>query len=321
MISVRNVSKNFKDTEAVRGVSFEVPTGKTLVLLGTSGSGKTTTLKMINRLMETSSGEIFINGMNISSTPPELLRRKIGYISQNNGLFPHYTVAENLAIVPKLLKWDQVTILAKSKDLLERIRLPFEVFANKYPHQLSGGQQQRVAIARAMVTDPPLLLMDEPFGALDPITKLGIRKEFKDLTRSDRKTIVVVTHDILEAIELGDQICLMDNGEIIQSGTAQTLIFTPKNKFVKDFFGNQRLQLELTALTLGDIWEHLSDRPGLAAPHLQRSQTLWEAMELLSACQHETMVVGNESQRTFKEISLVSLNAAYLLFKRNARAL
>ena len=235
MILAENISKNFDGVEAVKNISFEVQEGQTMVFLGTSGCGKTTTLKMLNRLIEASSGQISINGKNIFDTKPEILRRQIGYVSQNNGLFPHFTVAENIAIVPKLLKWDSEQIKKKTDELLHQLKIAPETYSNKYPDELSGGQKQRVALARALVSDPPVLLMDEPFGALDPITRAGIRKEFIELPELKSKTIMLVTHDVQEAFELGDQICLMDKGVIVQTGRPEELIFKPKNEFVKNY--------------------------------------------------------------------------------------
>jgi osmoprotectant transport system ATP-binding protein len=177
MIVAKNISKDFNGIHAVNNISFEVKEGETMVFLGTSGCGKTTTLKMLNRLIEPSSGKITINGQDIFSSKPEILRRSIGYVSQNNGLFPHYTVAENIAIVPDLLGWDKARTRKRSEALLDQLKLPVNQYAGKYPDELSGGQKQRVALARALVADAPVLLMDEPFGALDPITRAGIRKE------------------------------------------------------------------------------------------------------------------------------------------------
>ncbi len=244
MIKVEQLTKVFNSVKAVDDISFEVKEGENLVLLGTSGCGKTTTLKMLNRLIEPTSGQIFINGKNIQQQPPEELRRGIGYVLQNNGLFPHYTVAENIAVVPQLLKWGKAKIDNRVNELMEKLHLPVG-YLNKYPHQLSGGQQQRVGLARALVADPPVLLMDEPFGALDNVTRSKIHEEFKSLDELKRKTIILVTHDVQEAFELGDRICLMDKGKIIQEGTPAELLFNPVNDFVKEFLKHQRLQLEL----------------------------------------------------------------------------
>jgi len=282
MIRVQNLSKQYGQTKAVDDISFEVAEGDNLILLGTSGCGKTTTLKMINRLIEPTSGKIWINGQDITTQQPELLRRNIGYVLQNNGLFPHYTVAENIAIVPRLLKWDNQKIHNRIQELLEKLHLPAD-FLNKYPAQLSGGQQQRVGLARALMADAPVLLMDEPFGALDNITRAKIQEEFKVLDELQRKTIVMVTHDVQEAFELGTRIAIMDKGRIVQIGTPAQLLFKPVNDFVKDFLQAQRLQLELKAITLHDVWYSLPSAQELpdAGTEVSLSENIWQAMQLL----------------------------------------
>ena len=317
MIIAENISKTFSGAPAVKNISFKVDEGKTMVLLGTSGCGKTTTLKMLNRLIEASSGKIFINGKDIFSEQPEILRRSIGYVSQNNGLFPHFTVLENIAIVPKLLKWDPSRTKKRTEELLSQLKLPFEEYANKYPDQLSGGQKQRVAIARALVSDAPVLLMDEPFGALDPITRAGVRKEFLQLPELSRKTIVLVTHDVQEAFELGNNICLMDKGEIVQTGSPQDLIFSPVNEFAKNFFSHQKLQLELSSLKLESIWDNLPEGDISSNIELNSNQTLWEAMEAISEKQGIPLSAIREEDQSVKQFSLAEIHAAFLQVKRN----
>jgi osmoprotectant transport system ATP-binding protein len=253
MITVEQLTKHFGGVKAVDGISFEVKEHENLVLLGTSGCGKTTTLKMINRLIEPTSGTITIDGKSILDQSPELLRRGIGYVLQNNGLFPHYTVAENIAIVPQLLKWDSKRIEKRIHELIDKLHLSKDQL-KAYPNELSGGQQQRVGLARALVADPPVLLMDEPFGALDNVTRSKIHAEFKALDELKRKTIIMVTHDVQEAFELGDRICLMDKGKIVQIGTPAELLFKPVNHFVDSFLKEQRLQLEFRAIRIKDIW-------------------------------------------------------------------
>ena len=270
MIKVENLSKHFGNVKAVDDISFEVAEHENLILLGTSGCGKTTTLKMLNRLIEPSHGKIFIDGKNIMEQPPEILRRGIGYVLQNTGLFPHYTVAENIAIVPQLLKWKKKRTDKRVSELLEKLHLPQNCL-HVYPAELSGGQQQRVGLARALVADPAVLLMDEPFGALDNVTRSKIHAEFKALDELKRKTIIMVTHDVQEAFELGDRICLMDKGKIIQNGTPAELLFKPKNKFVRDFLKEQRLQLEFKAITLKDL--------GLEFKSFSPEQSVWFVME------------------------------------------
>lgn len=272
MISVQSLSKHFGKVKAVDDISFEVAEQETLILLGTSGCGKTTTLKMLNRLIEPTSGIISINQQNILQQKPEDLRLGIGYVLQNNGLFPHYTVEENIAVVPQLLRWDKKRIAHRIHELLEKLHLSKSQL-HAYPNQLSGGQQQRVGLARALAVDPPVLLMDEPFGALDNVTKSKIHKEFKDLDELKKKTIIMVTHDVQEAFELGDRICLMDAGKIVQQGKPAGLLFKPKNTFVKDFLDEQRLQLELKSVLLEDIRHEING--------FDVQESVWAVMEKL----------------------------------------
>lgn len=252
MIEVQGITKAYQEHNVVKDLSFKVRKGETLVLLGTSGCGKTTTLKMLNRLIEPSSGSISIDGEAIDADKPENLRKKIGYVIQNIGLFPHYTVGENIAIVPVLLQWDKKKIDDRIAYLLQLLGLPVEI-SDRFPHELSGGQQQRVGLARALAADPPIVLLDEPFGALDPLTRRNIQTEFKELETLLNKTMVLVTHDVFEAFELGDRICLLDEGELQQLGTPKELIFHPENDFVWDYFKAQRFQLEMKVLTLKDM--------------------------------------------------------------------
>jgi osmoprotectant transport system ATP-binding protein len=252
MIEVKNITKTFGAYTAVDRISLTVNDGETLVFLGTSGSGKTTLLKMINRIIEPDSGEILIDGRRIVDQRPEDLRRNIGYVFQNNGLFPHYTVEENIGTVPRLLHWEKERIARRVTVLMEKLQLPPEQYRSVYPHELSGGQQQRVGIARALAADPPVLLMDEPFGALDPITRSHVRKDFKELDELRSKTIILVTHDVQEAFELADRILLLDKGRIVQQGTPNELLFNPSGDYVRRFLQEQRFQLEAERIAAGD---------------------------------------------------------------------
>ncbi len=278
MITVKGLRKNYGSNRAVDDISFDIQEGEKFILLGTSGCGKTTTLKMLNRLIEASAGEIKVNGEDIKQHDPETLRRGIGYILQNNSLFPHYTVEENIAVVPQLLGWDNEKIKARCKELIQKLHLS-EEYLSYYPAQLSGGQQQRVNIARALAADPPILLMDEPFGALDPVTRSSIRKELTQLDEYERKTIVMVTHDVDEAFEIGDRICLMDKGKIQQQGRAAELLFKPANDFVRNFLSEHYMQAALKTVKIKDVWYGFDAEPGAVA--MTSEGSIWEAMELM----------------------------------------
>jgi osmoprotectant transport system ATP-binding protein len=317
MIFAENISKNFHDIKAVNDISFEVREENTMILLGTSGCGKTTTLKMLNRLIEASSGKISIGGRDIFKQQTESLRRHIGYVSQHNGLFPHFNVSENVAVVPKLLKWPREKIQKRADELLYQLKLPAAEYGHKYPGELSGGQQQRVALARALISDPPVLLMDEPFGALDPITRADVRREFLQLPELKKKTIVMVTHDVQEAFELGDQIALMDKGKIVQSGTAEELLFKPTNDFVRKFLGHQKFLLGLSAIKIREIWDQLPEVNVPENADLRAGQSLWDAMELLSDTQENIVTVADEHKESARSISFSMLHQSYHTLKKS----
>jgi len=320
MIKVQQLSKNYGSVKAVDEISFEVQEHENLILLGTSGCGKTTTLKMINRLIEPSKGNIFIGGKNIYEGDAQILRRNIGYVLQNNGLFPHYTVAENIAIVPQLLKWDKKRIVSRTIELLEKLHLSAD-YLNAFPNELSGGQQQRVGLARALVADPPVLLMDEPFGALDNVTRSKIHTEFKALDELKRKTIVMVTHDVQEAFELGNRICLMDKGKIVQDGTPSELLFKPENDFVKDFLKEQRLQLEFKTIKLTDLWDKIASQHPKGgekvAPEILSSVDLWTCLEQFKFAETEIINICNSENHEVKSVSFEQLMAAFYKYKKS----
>jgi osmoprotectant transport system ATP-binding protein len=320
MIVAEKISKSFQGVAAVKEVSFELAEGKKLALLGTSGSGKTTTLRMLNRLTELDSGRVFINGQNIFEQSPEHLRQGIGYVLQQHGLFPHYTVAENISIVPKLLQWNPKRIHERCVELLNKFQLPPGQFMNAWPDQLSGGQQQRVGLARALAADPPILLMDEPFGALDPITRASIRKEIFEFDELKLKTIVLVTHDIQEAFEIGDQICLMHEGTVVQQGTALDLLLRPINDFVHDFLKNQSLQLELKVLRIAALWPFLNDGIVEILNHqneLSSNESVWNLLELfLSKEPGEEVFVLNEERSEMKKFNAAEMFSAFNQFKK-----
>lgn len=242
MITFTNVSKVYPNGfEAVQTIDFTIQTGEFIVLIGPSGSGKSTTMKMINRMIPHTSGEIEINGENILSYEASQLRRNIGYVIQQVGLFPHYTIEKNIAIVPQLKGWSKEQQKERVTELLTLVGLDPETYRNRYPKELSGGQQQRVGIARALAADPDILLMDEPFSALDPITKEQLQSELLSLHQKLKKTIVFVTHDMDEAIRLGDRIAIMKEGQLIQLDTPEQILHTPANAFVEQFIGAHRM--------------------------------------------------------------------------------
>ncbi|TMD07796.1 MAG: ABC transporter ATP-binding protein [Chloroflexi bacterium] len=251
MISLEHVTRRYGDRVAVDDLSVEIAAGELAVLVGPSGCGKTTTLRMINRLVEPTSGTIRVDGRDTRELPVTELRRSIGYVIQQGGLLPHLTVAENVATVPRLLRWDRARIRARVEELLELVGLPPAEYASRLPRALSGGERQRVGVARALGADPPVLLMDEPFSALDPITRLRLQGELLRVQSLVRKTIVVVTHDIDEALRLGDRVVLMrTGGRIAQVATPGTLLAHPASDFVAGFLGGDRTLRRLALVPL-----------------------------------------------------------------------
>jgi len=248
MIEIDSVTKSYGDRQVVDRLSMTVAAGEFCVLLGSSGCGKSTTLRMINRLIATDSGSIRVAGQDIRNVPPEALRRRIGYAIQSIGLFPHWTIEDNIATVPRLLKWPQARRRDRVTELLDLFRLEPATYRSKYPHQLSGGEQQRVGVARALAADPELLLMDEPFAAVDPITRDTLQAELANIHRATAKTIVFVTHDIEEALRLATRIAVMQEGRIAQLGSPLDILERPANDFVSDFVGHHGVGLKLLSV-------------------------------------------------------------------------
>jgi osmoprotectant transport system ATP-binding protein len=254
-VSYRDVTKRYpgQDEPAIRDLSLDVPAGEICVLVGPSGSGKTTALRMVNRTVEFTEGDILIGGTSIRDRDPAELRREMGYVIQQIGLFPHRTIGENIATVPRLLGWDRARIRDRTKELLELIGLD-PTLRDRYPNQLSGGQQQRVGVARALAADPPVMLMDEPFGAIDPINRERLQNEFLRLQTEIRKTVLFVTHDIDEAIKIGDRIAILqEGGRLAQYATPAELLMAPANDFVEDFVGADRALKRLALMRVRDI--------------------------------------------------------------------
>lgn len=251
MVTFDQVSKSYNSTSPViDNISFEVLKGEILVLLGSSGCGKSTTLKMINRLIDPTAGTIYLNGKDIQKQNPIKLRRSIGYVFQGIGLFPHMSVQENVSVVPRMLGWTKHEINTKCKELLELVLLPPENYAQRFPDELSGGQQQRVAVARALASDPDFLLMDEPFGALDAISRDSLQQDFLDLKQRLAKTVVFVTHDIVEALTLGDRIAVLNEGRLEQIATGKEILQQPATPFVRDLFTKSINRLQAFKNTL-----------------------------------------------------------------------
>ncbi|EEG76186.1 ABC transporter ATP-binding protein [Dethiobacter alkaliphilus] len=254
MIRFEKITKKFADgTVAVDNVNLTVESGEFAVLIGPSGSGKTTTMKMINRLIPISSGKIYIDGEDTDKINPIELRRNIGYVIQQIGLFPHMTVGENIALVPRLKKWPEEKYAGRVDELLDLVGLNPKEYKNRFPNQLSGGQQQRIGVIRALAAEPPIILMDEPFGALDPITREQLQNELLRLQDAVKKTIVFVTHDMDEALKLGDRICIMKAGRVVQFDSSEKILREPANDFVEEFIGRERMLRTPDTVSLEEI--------------------------------------------------------------------
>jgi osmoprotectant transport system ATP-binding protein len=283
MIRLEHVGKRYPDgTHAVDDLSLDVAAGELVTLVGPSGCGKTTTMKMVNRLIEPTSGRIHINGRDITRTDPVKLRRNIGYVIQSGGLLPHRTVLDNTTTVPTLLRWDRGKARARARDLLALVGLDPDTYGKRYPHQLSGGQRQRVGVARALAADPPVLLMDEPFGAVDPVVRDRLQTEFLRLQAELHKTVLLVTHDIDEAVRMGDRIAVFaQGGHIEQYDTPLAVLGAPANDYVADFVGADRglKRLAVTPVTPDDVEQppvvRLDDRLADARARLRAADARW----------------------------------------------
>ncbi|MEC1405182.1 choline ABC transporter ATP-binding protein OpuBA [Bacillus halotolerans] len=290
MLTLKNVSKTYKGgKKAVNSVNLEIEKGEFICFIGPSGCGKTTTMKMINRLIEPSAGQIFIDGENMMEQDPVELRRKIGYVIQQIGLFPHMTIQQNISLVPKLLKWPEQQRKERARELLKLVDMGPE-YLDRYPHELSGGQQQRIGVLRALAAEPPLILMDEPFGALDPITRDSLQEEFKKLQKTLHKTIVFVTHDMDEAIKLADRIVILKGGEIVQIGTPDGILRNPANEFVEEFIGKERL-IQSSSPDVERVDQMMSTHPVT----ITADKTLSEAIQLMRQERVDSLLVVDDS--------------------------
>ena len=283
-IKLRAVTKNFGSRAALKDVDLEVAEGETVALIGPSGCGKTTCLRLVNRLLEPDRGVIEIMGRDAAKVDASELRRGIGYVIQEGGLFAHYSVLENIGVVPSLLGWSPVRIKARAEELLEMVGLPPADFAARYPRELSGGQRQRVGIARALAAEPPIVLLDEPFGALDPVTRDALQEEFLQLSRRLKKTFVIVTHDVLEAARLAHRIVVLRGGAVVQAASPKQLIRAPVDDFVRALLGRHRHQLSLMTVALQEIAERYpaSQAESAAAIELPPDVSVWEALDRIA---------------------------------------
>jgi osmoprotectant transport system ATP-binding protein len=309
MITLHRVSKVFPGVArpAVEALDLDVPEGATCVLIGPSGCGKTTTMRMVNRLIEPSAGRILVAGEDVQQVDPVELRRRIGYVIQQIGLFPHMTIAENVATVPQLLGWPAARIQQRSAEMLELVGLDPGQFLNRYPRHLSGGQKQRVGVARALAADPPVMLMDEPFGAVDPLVRARLQNEFLGILRRLRKTVIFVTHDIDEAIRMGDLVAILKDGRLVQAAPPDRLLAEPRDAFVADFVGADRALKRLSLISVADVC-----RPGAAprgAPQLEATLSLRDALSVLLAAGSDAAQVVRGAGEVLGIIDLQSIRA------------
>ena len=287
MIEFRNVKKSYKNNVILEDFNLNIEDGNLVVLIGSSGCGKTTLLKMINRLIESTSGEILVNGKNIKEMDPILLRRSIGYVIQQTGLFPHMTVKENIEIIPKLMGKTQEEIDQKTIDLLNMVGLDPEKYSDRYPVELSGGQQQRVGVARAFAADAEIILMDEPFSALDPITRTELQEELFNIQKEYRKTIVFVTHDMDEAINLADKICILKEGKILQYDTPENILKNPAGEYVEEFVGKNKIWTKPEMIKAEDV---MISKPVTVSP----KRNLLQAREIMREKKVDSLLVINK---------------------------
>jgi osmoprotectant transport system ATP-binding protein len=289
-IELRDAGKRYGDVVVVRNVSFAIEAGETFVLIGPSGCGKSTTMKMMNRLVEPTDGEVLIHGKNVRDVDVAELRLGIGYVIQDVGLFAHYTIERNVGLVPELLGWPEAKRKQRVEELLDLVGLPAPKFGARYPRQLSGGQRQRAGIARALAADPPVVLLDEPFSALDPITRERLQDEFLSLSERLGKTFVIVTHDIFEAVRLADRICVMRDGNLVQCGTPREIVHAPADDEVAALLGRHRMQLRLMTLSIGDC-EAAEKVEANGVPTVEASASAWEAIERMESASTDRLRV------------------------------
>ena len=304
MIALKGLTKRFPGhaRPVVDALSLEIAEGETCVLIGPSGCGKTTTMRMVNRMIEPDAGTVELAGRDVTRAEPIELRRSMGYVIQQIGLFPHMTIGENIATVPRLLGWEAARIAARVDELLELVAMDAQLYRDRYPRELSGGQRQRIGVARALAADPPVMLMDEPFGAIDPITRGRLQQEFLRIQQRLRKTILFVTHDIDEAIRMGDRIAILRAGRIVQHDTPEAILARPADAFVEEFVGSDRV---LKRLSLLDVGAHAdpSCEPRTDVS-LDAGASLRDALTLLLVSAVEALAVTDDAGRRVGTLSL-----------------
>lgn len=303
MINFENITKKIGSKVILKDITFNIEKGNLIVIIGPSGCGKTTTLKMINKLITPSSGEIFIDSKPISKEDPINLRRNIGYVIQNTGLFPHLTIKENIELIPKLKKEDPNSISEKTYHWLNLVGLNPKEYMNKYPRQLSGGQKQRVGVARALATDAEIILMDEPFSALDPITRSSLQEELFSLQEELKKTIIFVTHDMNEAIKLADKICIMHDGTIAQYDTPENILRHPANDFIKNFIGTNRVWDNPEFIKASDIM--IKDPITVSG-----SRNIIQGIEIMRSNKIDSLLVVNKEKKLRGIVTLKNMKAS-----------
>ena len=306
MISIENLSKRYGTSTVVDDVSMQIERNSITVIVGTSGSGKSTLLRMINRLVEPSAGRVLLDGKDTRSEPAHLLRRRIGYAIQGHGLFPHRTVEENIATVPRLLGWDGARVRARVAELLEVFQLEPQRYARAFPHELSGGQQQRVGVARALAAEPAVLLMDEPFGALDPIIRAKAQEDLLAIQRRFGTTVVLVTHDMDEAFHLGDRVAVMSQGRLLQYDRPAQLLTHPADPFVSRMTGLADRAMRLLSLTTAGELAAAGESSG---PRVPESASLREALSEMLWCGAQSALVVDEEGRPRGQVTMAAILA------------
>ena len=311
MIKVENITKRFKNRTVLKSISFQIEKGEFVSIIGPSGCGKTTLLKMINRLIKPTSGKIYINGENICDKDPITLRRNMGYVIQQNGLFPHMTIKDNIEIIPKLEKKKSEEICKRTIELMNMVDLNPDEYLNRYPSELSGGEQQRIGVARAFANDTDIVLMDEPFSALDPITRADLQNELLNLQSKLNKTIVFVTHDMDEALKLSNKICLMKDGEIIQFDEPEKILKEPENEYVESFVGKNRIWDNPEYIRAQDIMTNINNNFGITGfftliankgkykkiPKIKYDENITSILKILDENKAESLHVINENKK------------------------